>query len=93
MYVRINYGSDPTLPDKDRENRSVIYECDEFHINQPIDDDTKVYIRLEPEGKVLDIDKEHVEVYIMNNDGKTIDKYRWAQDVVRIMKERKLQEK
>lgn len=74
---------------------SSIYECSRVHLNtltneMPGDhkDDGKFIVDFEgPIGCVsVELDKKTCELYIMNNEGKTIDTYRWYEpsDTVKV---------
>ena len=57
------------------------YECERVHFRQGIEDEGNVLgtvrIDLEPVNISLEEDKNNVIIYVMNNDGKTLDSYRW----------------
>ena len=79
MFVRIVHRH------TDRRGEALI-ECDKILIDDPAvinDDRDDNYIRLtlqntrDMRDDHHDIKKKDTEIYIMNNDGKTIDKYIW----------------
>ena len=71
MFVKIvrNNGSEGT------------YECEGVRMKPMAGDDNKVLMALESQSGVLDfdLDKTDCGVFIMNNDGKTIDRYIWKE--------------
>ena len=59
---------------------SIYYECRKITFNQLKGDADIVFVDIQSENhcETLEIDKKYDEIYIMNNDGKTIESYRWA---------------
>jgi hypothetical protein len=58
-------------------NVEYLYECNSYKVDRPSPEDTSFFIRLFPEIGIsievsLDSDK-HTAVYVMNNQGKTIE--------------------
>ncbi|MFW6173979.1 MAG: hypothetical protein ACOC5T_09565 [Elusimicrobiota bacterium] len=62
-------------------SRSAFYECSSYKTRMPIGDNNTVFFDLERKDAVdihLDIKKDSgTEVYVLNNEGKTIDSYRY----------------
>ena len=59
-----------------------VYECRQVSLYPQ--DENRVIISMEgnvPDKTVhVDVNKEETEVYLMNNEGRTIDSYRWLDD-------------
>ena len=72
----------------ERENHSTIYQCkivDFFHL-KPDDKDGKtpderdpgsVIISMDSSNVDVEVNKEGVSIYLMNDEGKTIDSFNW----------------
>lgn len=71
MYISFYYNN----------RRSSFYECLSFKTRMPVGDDNTIFFELERKDDVnihLDIKKDSgTEVFIMNNEGKTIESYRY----------------
>lgn len=75
MFVKVIYN--------DQKPREETYECLSVQIIGFVEDQNKILMELErPGGEhtnvILDIDKSECEVYLMNDQGKTIDSFVWA---------------
>ncbi len=69
----------------DRDGHQCLYECNSALIHPMKDDNSKFDLVLEKrhyeDTIVIQIDKtQQVRIYFMNNDGKTIDTFRYPQD-------------
>ncbi len=70
MFVRI-------IVRVDEVEKNSLYECERVHVRQH--DGTKVDVDMEgPPISVRIEDKKYSVIYLMNNNGKTIDTYRWS---------------
>ena len=61
-------------------SHTTIHECTGIHLEQPKDKSDTVFVTLERKNDValeIEIDKVTQEIYVMNDAGKTIDKYVW----------------
>ena len=73
MFVKVIYET----------GRESLYECDEVYIDhlesKDSNDPGSLYLTLtrDLKDKHVEVAKDKNEVYLMNNDGKTIDKYAW----------------
>ncbi|KKM80492.1 hypothetical protein LCGC14_1339380 [marine sediment metagenome] len=67
-----------------RKGHTAIYECKRVFIRTDVTTEGQVAVRMEDSDVDLIIEKVLSQVYIMNNEGKTIDRYRWPdrEDVV-----------
>lgn len=77
MFVRIVYLK-PGAEGSDIVTREVLQECKKIQItNLDVE-----HIRLVVDDQIHELSKAHNEVYFMNELGKTIDSYRWANNPI-----------
>ncbi len=61
-----------------RKGCTSIYECRRVFIHTDAENEGRVTVRMEDGDVELVVEKAMSQVYIMNNEGKTIDTYRWS---------------
>ena len=71
MFVRV-------MPDKSNSLVQTIYECEQVHIQPVSNKPGTVLLDIDSGNIILGLLKKSAEIYFMNNEGKTIDTYRWA---------------
>lgn len=79
MFVKIiRTIREETETESEQHTRESLYECNSYHTHPSGKD--KFILSTEGEQSVhIEIEKSpDTEIYIMNNEGKTIDYYRWA---------------
>lgn len=54
-----------------------LYECSEYHVIPNDEQPENLFFQFDPNGRLLEIKKEKMQIYVMNNQGKTIDSYIW----------------
>lgn len=57
--------------------RSHLYQCKSVLMQNAHDDTDTVFIAMDIDDVTLELTKKDHEVYYMNDDGKTIDRYHW----------------
>ena len=79
MFVKI-----VSYDDKEREKVEAVYECDRYELRYFPDDATQTWekdnflLTLEGSSNItLDLFKKNLGLFFMNNQGRTIDSYRW----------------
>ncbi len=58
--------------------RTSLYECRRVHIRPDETNEGQVFVCMEDSDVNLVVEKATTLVYIMNNEGKTIDTHRWS---------------
>ena len=73
-----------------KHGHSVLHECEQVTFNRFFKSDDQHLISIDIKGatgfQTVEIDKNYNEIYIMNNDGKTIESHRWPDWVTREIK-------
>ncbi len=62
------------------DGHTMIHECTGIHLKQPKGKPDTVFVTLERKNDValeIEIDKVTQDIYVMNDTGRTIDKYVW----------------
>ena len=88
MYIKITCVEQQGDEIAARVYREQTYECENYKYTEIGDEATLCIIRHENDGgyDITQIDKVNTAIYIMNDDGKTIDSYRWKQGDNRIVR-------
>ena len=60
-----------------RHHRNTLHQCERIATQDDEENDRYFCIFFEPSGISVKIDKADTQIYIMNDEGKTISKYAW----------------